>query len=91
MELMSGKMTSKGQITIPKELRELLSVKEGDQLRFLVEKDTIKIEPIKKNLLSHVIGRVVVNEPIDLEHMRQITQKQIAQTIYREELGESSE
>lgn len=91
MELMSGKMTSKGQITIPKELRELLSVKEGDQLRFLVEKDTIKIEPVKKNLLSHVIGRVVVSEPIDLEHMRKVTQKQVAQTIYREELGEPSE
>lgn len=91
MELMSGKMTSKGQITIPKELRELLNVEEGDQLRFLVEKDTIKIEPVKKNLLSHVIGRVVVSEPIDLEHMRKVTQRQAAQTIYREELGESSE
>lgn len=47
MELMSGKMTSKGQITIPKELRELLRVKEGDQLLFLVEKNTIKIEPVR--------------------------------------------
>lgn len=91
MELMSGKMTSKGQITIPKELRELLSLNEGDQLRFLMEKDEIKIEPVKKNLLSHVIGRVVVSEPIDLEYMREVTQKQVAQTIYRGELGESSE
>ncbi|WP_066296943.1 AbrB/MazE/SpoVT family DNA-binding domain-containing protein [Bacillus sp. FJAT-29937] len=89
MELMSGKMTSKGQITIPKELRELLSVKEGDQFRFLVDEDTIKIEPVKKNLLSHVIGRVVASEPMDLEHMRQVTQKQAAQTIDREELSES--
>lgn len=47
MELMSGKMTSKGQITIPKELRELLRVKEGDQLLFLVEKNTIKIELVR--------------------------------------------
>ena len=31
MELLSGKMTSKGQITIPKELRDRFNVCEGDQ------------------------------------------------------------
>ena len=30
------RMTSKGQVTIPKEIRQLLDVKPGDQVEFLV-------------------------------------------------------
>ncbi|NRD78559.1 hypothetical protein HPT25_14440 [Bacillus sp. BRMEA1] len=55
-----------------------------------MEKDTIKIEPAKKNLKNQVIGRLVVTEPIDLDHIRQVTQNQVAETIYRKELGEST-
>ncbi|NRD76649.1 hypothetical protein HPT25_03985 [Bacillus sp. BRMEA1] len=50
-----------------------------------MEKDNIEIEPAKKNLLSHVLGRVVATEPIDLDNMRQVTQKQVAQMIYEED------
>jgi antitoxin PrlF len=34
----AAKVTSKGQVTIPKEVREALGIGEGDQLVFRVEK-----------------------------------------------------
>lgn len=46
MELISGKMTSKGQITIPKELREKFDLHEGDQIKFLIQDDEVKIKPV---------------------------------------------
>jgi len=36
MQLIRAKVTSKGQITLPKHLRESLSVHEGDHLEFTV-------------------------------------------------------
>lgn len=42
--LASAKLTSKGQITIPKIVRETLNIEEGDSVIFyLDEKDNIKI------------------------------------------------
>ena len=38
MEL-KGKVTSKGQLTIPKEVRRALGVREGDSLLFEVDED----------------------------------------------------
>jgi antitoxin PrlF len=91
LELISGKITSKGQITIPKELRDRLNVNEGDQLRFLIDDDIVKIEPIKKKLLSNVIGRITAKEPIDLEKMRELAQEQASREIFSKELGGEDE
>ncbi|MDF0728692.1 AbrB/MazE/SpoVT family DNA-binding domain-containing protein [Cytobacillus sp. S13-E01] len=76
MELVSGKMTSKGQITIPKELREKLGLSEGDQFKFLIENDEVRIKPVKKKLLSQAIGRIASKEEIDLEKMREVAHKE---------------
>lgn len=36
-------LSSKGQITVPKAIRELLHVKNGDSLVFYIEDDEVKI------------------------------------------------
>ncbi|MDC3418021.1 AbrB/MazE/SpoVT family DNA-binding domain-containing protein [Aquibacillus salsiterrae] len=84
MELVSGKMTSKGQITIPKELREKLGLSEGDQFKFLIENDEVRIEPIKKKLLSQAIGRITSEESIDFEKMREIARQEASKHILSE-------
>ncbi len=84
MELVSGKMTSKGQITIPKELRDKLDVREGDQLKFFIEDDEVKIQPLKKKLLSQAIGRIVTNEEIDFEKMREVSHKEASKHLLAE-------
>ena len=45
--VMTSKITSKGQITIPKEVRKLLNVQEGNVIVFERENDKIVIKPAK--------------------------------------------
>ena len=41
-------ITSKGQITIPRAVREQLELHEGDRLEFLIEADgTLRVRPLK--------------------------------------------
>ena len=38
-----AKVMSKGQVTIPKNVREALGISEGDRVTFIVEKGTVKV------------------------------------------------
>jgi AbrB family looped-hinge helix DNA binding protein len=51
-----AKMTSKGQITVPKDVRLKLGLKPGDRVRFLVEADgRVRMLPAKKDI-SELVG-----------------------------------
>lgn len=39
----NAKVMSKGQITIPKQVREVLGVQSGDKVTFLVEGSTVRV------------------------------------------------
>lgn len=39
----NAKVMAKGQITIPKDIREVLGVESGDRVTFVVEGDTVRI------------------------------------------------
>jgi len=44
-------MTTKGQVTIPKEVREHLGVETGDRLSFVVQEDgTVMVKPITRHV-----------------------------------------
>ena len=43
-------MTSRGQITIPAEIREKLQLNSGNKLEFLLKDDQIIITPINKSI-----------------------------------------
>ncbi|WP_339097544.1 AbrB/MazE/SpoVT family DNA-binding domain-containing protein [Deinococcus sp. VB343] len=43
----TAKITSKGQVTLPKEVRELLGVGTGDSVRFEVRNGTVEVYPQK--------------------------------------------
>ena len=66
----SASLTSKGQITIPKAIRELLKVKTGDRLEFVVENEQVVLRPGTLDFRSlrgslHEAGR----KPVSLEEM----------------------
>lgn len=39
----NAKVMTKGQVTIPKDVREVLGVTSGDRISFIVEKNTVRI------------------------------------------------
>jgi len=51
-----AKMTSKGQITLPKEIRLKLGLKQGDRVRFIVDDDgRVRLLPAKRDV-SELMG-----------------------------------
>jgi antitoxin PrlF len=66
----SATVTSKGQITIPKEVREKLNLQTGDKLEFLVQEDgTAKVVPLTSSV-TKLKGMVAKpKKPISLEDM----------------------
>jgi AbrB family looped-hinge helix DNA binding protein len=42
-----SKITSKGQITVPIEIRRLLGVREGDRLLFESDGESVRIRPLR--------------------------------------------
>lgn len=57
-QLLSGKLTSKGQLTIPVELRTLLNINEGDRLAFILDENEriIEVQPKTKKSIRGVMG-----------------------------------
>ncbi len=52
-----AKITSKGQITLPKEVREALGVEEGDEVEFVIyEKGPVLVHGAKKAILESALG-----------------------------------
>lgn len=63
-------LTSKGQITIPKIVRDRLHLKTGDRLDFKIEKDTVRLVPLSKSV-SEVFGILSRKSirPVSVEQM----------------------
>ena len=67
---MIATLTSKGQITLPKKVREKLRLKAGDKLEFLVhENGSVELFPVTSSL-TKLKGMVPKpNKPVSLEEM----------------------
>ncbi|SMC41196.1 type II toxin-antitoxin system PrlF family antitoxin [Rhizobium sp. RU36D] len=50
MNVFYGTMTSKGQTTVPAEIRELLKLKPGDRIRYVVQDGNISLKAKNKRL-----------------------------------------
>lgn len=52
MSVFYGTMTSKGQTTVPQEIRELLKLKPGDRIRYVVRNGDVVIKAKNKRLID---------------------------------------
>jgi len=54
------KVTTKGQVTIPQEIRERLGIGPGAEVEFEIEGKTVKITPTKKvgKVGKQIVGRM---------------------------------
>ena len=76
-----AKMTSKGQITVPRDVRQKLGLKPGDRVRFLLEADgRVRLMPAKRDI-SELVGilpkpeRTLSIEEMDDAIARAVTEK----------------
>jgi len=77
-----AKLTSKGQITLPKEIRLKLGLKQGDRVRFIVEADgRVRLLPAKRDV-SELMG--ILPSPkrrLSLEEMNEAVQVAVARHV----------
>jgi AbrB family looped-hinge helix DNA binding protein len=73
-------LTSKGQMTIPKEVRKALNLKPSGKVIIVVEGNQAIIKPLKGDLLD-LGGSIKIpnkEKPIDFKKVREEIKKQIA-------------
>lgn len=56
-------VTAKGQITIPKAIRQTLRIQEKDKLLFLVEGEQLTLVPMRHRPLSELYGALPATKP----------------------------
>jgi AbrB family looped-hinge helix DNA binding protein len=81
-----AKVSSKGQVTIPKPVRERLEIEPGTQVIFVARDDRVELEPMKESILS-LRGIIPVDGPQDWGEVRRKTMEIIAAEIAAEGKG----
>lgn len=75
-------MTTKGQVTIPRTVREQLGLREGVRLEFFVEADgTLRVRPLKASVsdLFGVLERQRESAPTSIEGMNDSIRQQLVE------------
>jgi len=76
-------LTSRGQMTIPKEVRKALNLRPSEKVIIVVEGNRAILQPLKGNLLD-IGGSVKITDrekPIEFKKVREEVKKRIAKKI----------
>lgn len=81
-----AKITFKGQVTIPKVVRDSLDIKEGDSVLFVMEKDHVVLKPLKKKRLKDFYGVLPATRPYaGIESVREEVRHKLARHLIGKE------
>lgn len=82
-ELLSGRLTSKGQLTVPIELRTLLNLEEGDRLAFIIDdnRKVIEVKPKPKKSIRDVMGALKPSINLDVDEAIELARRERAKKI----------
>lgn len=76
--MLQSVLTSKGQTTIPKEIRQFLGLKPKDRLFYLIEDGKVVLKPLHGDILE-LRGSVAPKQrPEDFEAIRSAMRKAVA-------------
>ncbi len=73
--MLSTKISSKGQLVVPKEIREKLNIKPGTFFQVRLEKNNIVLIPMKKGPLDNLYGKFAgenILSELENEHAEEI-------------------
>jgi AbrB family looped-hinge helix DNA binding protein len=79
-----SKVGRRGQIAIPRLIRQELNLQEGDRLAFVRRGDEVVLQPLKTTL-SDFRGSIPVSEPQDFDAIRQ---QVLNRHVYRTETND---
>ena len=79
-------LSSKGQLTLPKALRERLKLKPGDKVLFIVRGERVELEPARGDILQWY-GALKTEETHDWREVREQVRRAIAEEVVREGQG----
>ena len=78
-------ITRKGQVTIPKEIRDHLNAKEGEKVAFFLRGDDVVLKVVRGNILS-LKGSVKPRQrPEDMEAVRGLVKRSVSRKVARDE------
>jgi antitoxin PrlF len=67
--MLSTRVGRRGQIVLPKEVRQKIQVAEGDQIAFIIDGEQVVIKPITHTLLD-LRGRAHVSDKQNFDSVR---------------------
>lgn len=79
---MLSTVTAKGQVTIPKEIRDLLQIRPNDKVDFIIEGGRAVLVPVKT--LKEVRGAVAVKERATIVVERKAAARAVAKRVSEE-------
>lgn len=77
----TGKMTSKGQTTVPKEVRDFLGLEEGTQMEWIVDDGKVTVKPRKLRAvdLAGFLGKPPSGVHLTIEEMDEAIGEAVAE------------
>ncbi|EEG78003.1 AbrB/MazE/SpoVT family DNA-binding domain-containing protein [Dethiobacter alkaliphilus] len=76
--MIKAKITGKGQITVPKEVREKLEVGYGDYITFDISGKEVTVKPLKKINLTNLYGTLPATRPYK---NKEETRREVTETL----------
>jgi AbrB family looped-hinge helix DNA binding protein len=76
--MVGSKITSRGQTTIPKRIRDRLKLKPGDRVLFLERENQVVLQPVKQTLRDFMGSVEPRKRPEDFDELRQHAKARVA-------------
>jgi AbrB family looped-hinge helix DNA binding protein len=79
--MIGAKLSSKGQTTIPKEVRDYLHLSPGDRVLFVIREGEVLLQPVTQTLLDLRGSIKPRRRPEDFDAVRQEVKKRVSRKL----------